>query len=197
MIRRPPRSTLFPYTTLFRSQAQAPVLECQSATSAVVADLHKLVLRDALCDVVAEPSGNVQALAVDVAVADKGPDLIRQRLENRVSIQPEVSDRGEELPVGLDFDKRADGRQLAELGVVIKEQFRVVGATGRKLQVAHHGRPVARLVGEGKRRDGVERGEDVSLSRDQCAPERRIEIMFLGYAPGDKLLGRGGALFAE
>src|SRR2546426_6146234 len=27
MIRRPPRSTLFPYTTLFRSVAQAPALE--------------------------------------------------------------------------------------------------------------------------------------------------------------------------
>src|SRR5260370_26031084 len=26
MIRRPPRSTLFPYTTLFRSRARAPVL---------------------------------------------------------------------------------------------------------------------------------------------------------------------------
>src|SRR3712207_8306446 len=26
MIRRPPRSTLFPYTTLFRSQAQRPLL---------------------------------------------------------------------------------------------------------------------------------------------------------------------------
>src|SRR2546427_586186 len=101
------------------------------------------------------------------------------------------------VPVGLDFDKCADGRQLDELGVVIKEQFRVVTAAGRKLQVAHHGRPVARLVGEGKRRDGVKRGEDVSLSRDQCAAERRIEIMFLGYAPGDKLLGRGVALFAE
>src|SRR3712207_7269672 len=28
MIRRPPRSTLFPYTTLFRSQTRATVLAC-------------------------------------------------------------------------------------------------------------------------------------------------------------------------
>src|SRR5258705_10095864 len=28
MIRRPPRSTLFPYTTLFRSQIGAPVFSC-------------------------------------------------------------------------------------------------------------------------------------------------------------------------
>src|SRR2546430_10469169 len=27
MIRRPPRSTLFPYTTLFRSQLQSPIVE--------------------------------------------------------------------------------------------------------------------------------------------------------------------------
>src|SRR2546426_8104257 len=33
MIRRPPRSTLFPYTTLFRSRACAPV--CQFATEVI------------------------------------------------------------------------------------------------------------------------------------------------------------------
>src|SRR3712207_8123082 len=31
MIRRPPRSTLFPYTTLFRSEAAAPALRHQHA----------------------------------------------------------------------------------------------------------------------------------------------------------------------
>src|SRR6266852_6224251 len=37
MIRRPPRSTLFPYTTLFRSRSRAPVTQCcwpAKATSA-------------------------------------------------------------------------------------------------------------------------------------------------------------------
>src|SRR2546426_7738989 len=32
MIRRPPRSTLFPYTTLFRSQARAGVMEKRDPT---------------------------------------------------------------------------------------------------------------------------------------------------------------------
>src|SRR5260370_17573484 len=34
MIRRPPRSTLFPYTTLFRSSAQKPNLTCKAAPAA-------------------------------------------------------------------------------------------------------------------------------------------------------------------
>src|SRR2546426_10584511 len=37
MIRRPPRSTLFPYTTLFRSQVQLPGLRDESLAEAVVA----------------------------------------------------------------------------------------------------------------------------------------------------------------
>src|SRR2546430_13070852 len=32
MIRRPPRSTLFPYTTLFRSAARPPIRDVQSAS---------------------------------------------------------------------------------------------------------------------------------------------------------------------
>src|SRR5258705_10766381 len=35
MIRRPPRSTLFPYTTLFRSPAQAPVLSALGSEHAL------------------------------------------------------------------------------------------------------------------------------------------------------------------
>src|SRR3712207_9179616 len=37
MIRRPPRSTLFPYTTLFRSCLDAPLLQGGHATPAVAA----------------------------------------------------------------------------------------------------------------------------------------------------------------
>src|SRR5258708_15328023 len=33
MIRRPPRSTLFPYTTLFRSRSQVPTRYCRSRGS--------------------------------------------------------------------------------------------------------------------------------------------------------------------
>src|SRR6202022_2242629 len=37
MIRRPPRSTLFPYTTLFRSLLTCVVYQCQSVHSSLVA----------------------------------------------------------------------------------------------------------------------------------------------------------------
>src|SRR2546430_7595513 len=33
MIRRPPRSTLFPYTTLFRSRGRRPPVSCRRVTS--------------------------------------------------------------------------------------------------------------------------------------------------------------------
>src|SRR3712207_7974784 len=39
MIRRPPRSTLFPYTTLFRSDGLAPVLDERGIAYRLLADL--------------------------------------------------------------------------------------------------------------------------------------------------------------
>src|SRR5258707_11521911 len=47
MIRRPPRSTLFPYTTLFRSQASAPSSSKASAMRLLTASF---------CRISAEPS---------------------------------------------------------------------------------------------------------------------------------------------
>src|SRR3989441_9359970 len=46
MIRRPPRSTLFPYTTLFRSPAGKPVLVvCEANASAqAIRDKHPIAL---------------------------------------------------------------------------------------------------------------------------------------------------------
>src|SRR3712207_8393695 len=62
MIRRPPRSTLFPYTTLFRSLAQALLLNqkqspaaklllCRPADAAEVSCLHADAIAPTLCDV--------------------------------------------------------------------------------------------------------------------------------------------------
>src|SRR3712207_8499987 len=42
MIRRPPRSTLFPYTTLFRSQMDATVNAVQQATFSVELERQRL-----------------------------------------------------------------------------------------------------------------------------------------------------------
>src|SRR2546430_6065206 len=46
MIRRPPRSTLFPYTTLFRSPFAGPFREDDAAARAIV-DLAKQILDEA------------------------------------------------------------------------------------------------------------------------------------------------------
>src|SRR2546430_7353229 len=47
MIRRPPRSTLFPYTTLFRSPSSSPSTLCASAESGLAANafLRSAVVR--------------------------------------------------------------------------------------------------------------------------------------------------------
>src|SRR3712207_9108423 len=47
MIRRPPRSTLFPYTTLFRSMLRSPVLEkAQVQLQVRVAEVSRTKLRE-------------------------------------------------------------------------------------------------------------------------------------------------------
>src|SRR3712207_8697347 len=45
MIRRPPRSTLFPYTTLFRSAAGAAVAEASARTVVAAAPGHVMLVR--------------------------------------------------------------------------------------------------------------------------------------------------------
>src|SRR2546430_9961162 len=47
MIRRPPRSTLFPYTTLFRSRYETEALRVRKDGSAFWADAVTITLRDA------------------------------------------------------------------------------------------------------------------------------------------------------
>src|SRR5256885_12006931 len=87
MIRRPPRSTLFPYTTLFRSRAV-------SAQQALPARPHGRDPRPALCDALAVPAGRdgTRGAQVRVARAPRGsrgvlwrgggfraPELVRGR----------------------------------------------------------------------------------------------------------------------
>src|SRR2546427_8452572 len=56
MIRRPPRSTLFPYTTLFRSRRRAGVVaQWLDGTVAATQDLKNLALRH---DLVHRPPGS-------------------------------------------------------------------------------------------------------------------------------------------
>src|SRR2546429_1437878 len=70
MIRRPPRSTLFPYTTLFRSQDQARVAAFGIPLPALAAAIH-LVLPP--------PDGRV------FAGADAAPEILRLLPRDRKS----------------------------------------------------------------------------------------------------------------
>src|SRR3712207_2156334 len=58
MIRRPPRSTLFPYTTLFRSSRRSGRLDVPGPAPVVAADPVAVVVA---------PQGSVERLAVRVA----------------------------------------------------------------------------------------------------------------------------------
>src|SRR2546430_7014017 len=58
MIRRPPRSTLFPYTTLFRSHAdQAVVLDRAGVEDGTMAHTHPRPANDQVGDAAVVPAG--------------------------------------------------------------------------------------------------------------------------------------------
>src|SRR3712207_7328832 len=69
MIRRPPRSTLFPYTTLFRSPASAPA-------RAVVVDLKALVA----CEL-----ADVRRRSLELLAPLPDAELVRQHSPDRKS----------------------------------------------------------------------------------------------------------------
>src|SRR3712207_7584501 len=77
MIRRPPRSTLFPYTTLFRS------------TSLDVLRLHGLEIGVVICEDIWQDGGPVTALAqagVDLIVAPNASPYERNKGGTRVEL---------------------------------------------------------------------------------------------------------------
>src|SRR5256884_9470081 len=81
MIRRPPRSTLFPYTTLFRSGQGRDVLQHRLAAIAEARSLHGCNLEDA-ADVVDDQRR--ERLALDVlSDHDQRTACLRDRLQER------------------------------------------------------------------------------------------------------------------
>src|SRR3712207_6744953 len=74
MIRRPPRSTLFPYTTLFRSLAPAPI-------KVLLIDGHRLLAEALAIVLAADAEIEVVGVQADVAVSAAGvrraaPDVL-------------------------------------------------------------------------------------------------------------------------
>src|SRR3712207_9492606 len=102
MIRRPPRSTLFPYTTLFRSRSKEPAEE--------------------LVNEISENGGEAIAVQADVSDAEQAQKLIDQAIEEDGRIDVLVNNAGINIDRTLkklsvdDWDKviqlgRASGRE--------------------------------------------------------------------------------------
>jgi len=86
------------------AQRYATVFERKTAAAAVVIDLHDLVLECAVGDVVAEAGDSIKAFAIQRAVTEQGPDLVRKRLKSGVGLQTEVGDAHEEFAIRFDVD---------------------------------------------------------------------------------------------
>src|SRR2546430_16519342 len=99
MIRRPPRSTLFPYTTLFRSEVKAEVLLVNEELDVEPVETPVDVPVD-VAEVVADPVGAVVA-ALDAVPAARAPPVPphapakRAAREQRQALPPRQGARGE------------------------------------------------------------------------------------------------------
>jgi len=78
MIRRPPRSTLFPYTTLFRSYGARTAFEFRRAPGPFV--LHASVQSDATADALKESFAEIRAIRDDRPVTRQELELGRASL---------------------------------------------------------------------------------------------------------------------
>src|SRR5256885_3006815 len=81
MIRRPPRSTLFPYTTLFRSRDRLPAALVALAAQKLSQLLLQRLLQDQPC---AQPTDRLDRI---VLVADAGDDLLERSEEHTSELQ--------------------------------------------------------------------------------------------------------------
>src|SRR5262249_20457771 len=132
---------------------------------------------------------DAQALAGDVAITKDGANLLRLRLHNGISLQPEMGHCEIKLAIGLELQQGAEGGDLVELGIIFDDLLGVEPSTRREFQIADNGRPVAWSGGESKGGNRVEGFENIALARNQRAAEGVVEEMFLYQIPGKKIDG--------
>src|SRR3712207_7605472 len=82
MIRRPPRSTLFPYTTLFRSEGGGQAQRAGKLAGEVGQDVAEHVLGDEHVEV-GRPAYQVDGHGVDVEVVDLRSEEHTSELQSR------------------------------------------------------------------------------------------------------------------
>src|SRR5438045_6398374 len=169
-------------------QRDAAVFEGEPAARAVVADLHQLVLPGIVDEVVAQPSGEVEAATRFSAIADEHANLIGEWLEDGVGEDAEMRDGGEEFAVGFDLQESAHGAEFVELRIVLEKLFGIEASRGSYFEVADDRGGVARAQREGKGSYRVQRFQNVALAVDDGTSEGGIEIVFLCNAPGNEFL---------
>src|SRR2546421_6334471 len=128
MIRRPPRSTLFPYTTLFRSiqiERQDPVLgqdELEPERGGRLLELTDRTTRgreiQILGELLGDGAGAPQPVAVPPRRADGGPESVgavhAERVRDLGGVDPDV--RTKPRILGDDHHTLEDGRDALKVG---------------------------------------------------------------------------------
>src|SRR5260221_12087559 len=115
MIRRPPRSTLFPYTTLFRSQAKVTqtkqaYAETQSATITAPASGKVVNLEDRVGDSVTGAN-----TAVTIAGSSTGQAAISTSTPQAVLVIANLLNPYITVNIGEDYSTRVMSRQLVSV----------------------------------------------------------------------------------
>src|SRR6266571_586143 len=182
------------------AEGDAAVFDGQAATGAAVAELRQLILQGVCGQVVTDACGRAESFTVEIAIAEKCPDLIGERLQDGIGLHAEMGDGSEEFAVGPYFQKSADGGDFVEVGVVLEDLLGIVPASRSDPEIADDGRPVDGPGGESKGCDGIERlkyvahasprcgRRDAAITWNDCAAERGIKEMFLQDAPGNEFL---------
>src|SRR2546427_6155860 len=110
MIRRPPRSTLFPYTTLFRSHFEAALATCVEAAGRITGHARAAALQGLAYSLVKVGEvGRAEETAVKaMAELEPGDGALRARVLNTLAIVRYRQDRAAEaLPLWQEALTRA------------------------------------------------------------------------------------------
>src|SRR2546430_16737460 len=108
MIRRPPRSTLFPYTTLFRSLADSPSLETSAAASSPCPAVRESFAGSTSSIVGSRVADRAKPSSVSTVAADSLQSQVDD-LDERVTVEPSLAPLRIEIDEGLGCDRLLEG----------------------------------------------------------------------------------------
>src|SRR2546422_2002418 len=131
MIRRPPRSTLFPYTTLFRNRNPDAVELARAKSARLLGDLVAL-----LATLKGIPAGYSKDLQEDKALLFDACDTLAVVLPAVTGAVASLSVDRQRMQAALDASLRATDMAdlLVEAGVPFRESHRLVGTLVREAE---------------------------------------------------------------